>query len=30
MHGNDEAVPIASLESALKMITGTFLEVAAK
>jgi len=30
MHGNDEPVTIASLESGLKMITGTFLEVAAK
>ena len=30
MHGNDERVPIASLESGLKMITNTLLEVAAK
>jgi len=30
MHGNDERVPIASLESGLKMITATLLEVAAK
>jgi acetylornithine deacetylase/succinyl-diaminopimelate desuccinylase-like protein len=30
MHGNDERVPIASLESGLKMITNTLLEVAAR
>ena len=30
MHGNDERVPIESLESGLRMITGTLLEVAAK
>ena len=30
MHGNDERVPIASLESGLKMITNTLLEVAGK
>jgi acetylornithine deacetylase/succinyl-diaminopimelate desuccinylase-like protein len=30
MHGNDERVPVASLESGLKMITNTLLEVAAK
>ncbi|HXB75364.1 MAG TPA: M20/M25/M40 family metallo-hydrolase [Candidatus Acidoferrales bacterium] len=30
MHGNDERVPIASLESGLQMITNTLLEVAAK
>jgi acetylornithine deacetylase/succinyl-diaminopimelate desuccinylase-like protein len=28
MHGNDERVPVASLESGLKMITNTLLEVA--
>ncbi|HLK61824.1 MAG TPA: M20/M25/M40 family metallo-hydrolase [Bryobacteraceae bacterium] len=30
MHGNDERVPIASLESGLRMITNTLLEVAGK
>ena len=30
MHGNDERVPIESLESGLRMITNTLLEVAAK
>src|SRR5688572_192343 len=30
MHGNDERVPIESLESGLKLITNTLLEVAAK
>ena len=30
MHGNDERVPVASLESGLKLITNTLLEVAAK
>ena len=30
MHGNDERVPIESLESGLKMITQTLLDVAAK
>jgi acetylornithine deacetylase/succinyl-diaminopimelate desuccinylase-like protein len=30
MHGNDERVPIASLESGLKMISGLLLEVAGK
>jgi di/tripeptidase len=30
MHGNDERVPIESLESGLRMITQTLLDVAAK
>ncbi|HXK05777.1 MAG TPA: M20/M25/M40 family metallo-hydrolase [Verrucomicrobiae bacterium] len=30
MHGNDERVPIASLESGLRMITGVLLDVAAR
>lgn len=30
MHGNDERVPVASLESGLRMITNLLLEVAGK
>jgi acetylornithine deacetylase/succinyl-diaminopimelate desuccinylase-like protein len=30
MHGNDERVPVESLESGLRMITHTLLEVAGR
>jgi len=30
MHGNDERVPVASLESGLRMITNLLIEVARK